>query len=204
MAKILELARCDRQTGIEEENSNRFVRRQDIGLGRADSVPLVGLFLMETLEAPDASVAPAVQSYFALLDLLVRLRNLSVDSSEETSSLRTICFYAQVSLCVALSLVCGLSRRLVVCWTHERKRKEVKRHGNQLANANKSLSFEKLLLSQAVLSQLLHLKEFSAVGGVQLVAPQDASSDIASSIMTFLGEDAQSQVSASLEAMLKH
>ena len=180
--------------------------------------PLLRLFLMETLEAPDASVAPAVQSYYALsrvLDLLVRLRNHSVDSSELRAAIsahlqRRLLVYGPSAFTpkchYALHFPSFVDShgRLVACWTHERKHKEVKRHGNQLANANKSLSFEKSLLSQAVLSQLLHLKEFSAVGGVQLVAPQDASSDIASSIMTFLGEDAQSQVSASLEAMLKH
>ena len=68
---------------------------------------------------------------------------------------------------------------VLTCWVHERKHKEIKRVANDVANANRTVGFEKSMLTSVLLAQQEALKGLAILDGVALVNPKPASEAIA-------------------------
>lgn len=63
--------------------------------------------------------------------------------------------------------------RLLCCWVHERKHKELKRFASDSSNANLTAAYETGLLKQVVLTQIHALKDFSIGETCRLIKPQE-------------------------------
>ena len=68
---------------------------------------------------------------------------------------------------------------VLTCWVHERKHKEIKRVANDVANANRTVGFEKSMLTSVLLAQQEALKGLNILDGVALVNPKPANEAIA-------------------------
>ena len=75
--------------------------------------------------------------------------------------------------------------KLLSCFCHERKHKQIKRFAN--AHTNHSQAFEKSLLEEVVLLQSTALKEDQTKQSFALVSPKPASSVLAEHVKLFLG-----------------
>ena len=73
---------------------------------------------------------------------------------------------------------------LMNCFVHERKHKELKRFGNDFANANRSDSCEKHLLLQVCLRQVNSLKGLKQFHGVHMDNPSVATKETAQYVKT--------------------
>ena len=77
--------------------------------------------------------------------------------------------------------------RLLSCFCHERKHKQLKRFANDTHNANKSLSFERGLLQEVALLQITQLKEDQLKLTCSLKEPKPASDVFTQQIKMLLG-----------------
>ena len=93
--------------------------------------------------------------------------------------------------------------KLLSCFCHERKHKQIKRFAN--AHTNHSQAFERSLLEEVVLLQSTALKEDQTKQSVALVSPKPASWVLAQHVKLFLGLGASDplDVFASHDAVLK-
>ena len=93
--------------------------------------------------------------------------------------------------------------KLLSCFCHERKHKQIKRFAN--AHTNHSQAFEKSLLEEVVLLQSTALKEDQTKQSFALVSPKPASSVLAEHVKLFLwlGASDPLDVFASHDAVLK-
>lgn len=76
--------------------------------------------------------------------------------------------------------------RLLSCWVHERKHKELKRFASDSHNANLSNAFEKGLIKQVVLAQLNSLKDLDIGDHSRLFRPVDAPDAVMGHVRSFL------------------
>eukprot|EP00438_Fugacium_kawagutii_P028309 Skav219884 [mRNA] locus=scaffold777:440248:440829:- [translate_table: standard] len=86
-----------------------------------------------------------------------------------------------------LPLILERDGRLCSCWSHERKHRELKKYGNQSTNSNKTLSWEKGILSDVVLSQHMSMKEWSPKYGVILNTPKAAQQELKDWVLQCVG-----------------
>ena len=76
--------------------------------------------------------------------------------------------------------------RLLCCWVHERKHKELKRYASDSHNANLTNSYEKGLLRQVLLTQLNSLQDLFIGEKCQLIKPSPAPSGLEGHLRRFL------------------
>ena len=76
--------------------------------------------------------------------------------------------------------------RLLSCFVHERKHKDLKRFASDSHNANLTNSYEKGLLKQVVLAQLNSLKDLSIGDGCRLCKASDAPPSLLEHVRRFL------------------
>ena len=147
--------------------------------------PLIRCMLVH--EVPDGlspEIDIAKNSFFALaqvLDLLKRLITGTVTPSDLRQSIHThmalrLKAYGEAGFqpkCHYCAHLPDFMERqpLMNCFVHERKHKELKRFGNDFANANRSDSFEKHLLLQVCLQQVNSLKDLKQFHGVHMDNP---------------------------------
>ena len=179
--------------------------------------PVLRQFLYERLSDPPNEANPCVQSYYGLcevLDLLARSRRHQIDGhrlSEAASNHMTlrICAYGPESLQpkshygLHMGAFVRGHPRLVSCWVHERKHKELKRFANQSSNANKAVSWERSLLQDVVLTQLAELKELDVSKGPFLVNPGHPKEDVAKQVRMALKLGPEAKLSLSKTARLQ-
>ena len=77
--------------------------------------------------------------------------------------------------------------RLLSCWVHERKHKELKKYASDSNNCNLSNSFEKGLLRQVVLAQLNSLQDLSIGEGCRMIKASPAAPSLHDHVRRFLG-----------------
>ena len=95
--------------------------------------------------------------------------------------------------------------KLLSCFCHERKHKQIKRFANAHSNHSQGTSYERSLLEEAVLLQSTALKEDQAKQSFALVSPKPASVVLTEHVKHFLGLKASEplDVSASHDVVLK-
>lgn len=104
-----------------------------------------------------------------------------------------------------LPLILERDGRLCSCWSHERKHRELKKYGNQSTNSNKSLSWEKGILEDVVLSQYMSMKGWSPKHGVNLDNPKPAKQDLRDWVLQCIGlQWDQCEVLISQSAVVNH
>ena len=77
--------------------------------------------------------------------------------------------------------------KLIPCWVHERKHKELKRYSTDSCNATTTVAYETGLLKQVTLSQMGSLKDLDIGEGFRLIKPGEASNTLKVHMRTFLG-----------------
>lgn len=128
-----------------------------------------------------SQVELAKDSFYALCRALDALKGLVANSLDPAQldalvtqhlTLRERCYgpeNMQPKCHYALHIAHQLSKQRVLgCFVHERKHKDLKHFGNDYANANRTLAFEQALLKQTCLSQFNSLKEFVALDGLAM------------------------------------
>lgn len=177
--------------------------------------PLIRFLLMELNSDPsktvlmaDPDVTAAAQSYFALCVVLDRLKNLSIHSADEVSA----CIKAHLNLrlraykhthfqpkchfSMHIPQFMRRSKKVLSCWVHERKHRELKRYGTATCMSNKTSSYEKGLLQECVLAQCQRLETLHLRGPIELVSPSEASDMVRRNVNAWLdSEGLQVQVS---------
>ena len=95
--------------------------------------------------------------------------------------------------------------KLLSCFCHERKHKQIKRFANAHTNHSQGTSFERSLLEEVVLLQSTALKEDQTKQSFTLVSPKPASVVLTEHVKCFLGLEASEplDVSASQDVVLK-
>ena len=77
--------------------------------------------------------------------------------------------------------------KLIPCWTHERKHKDLKRFSTDSCNATTTVAYERGLLRQVTLSQMGSLKDLDIGEGFRLIKPVEASDSLRVHVRSFLG-----------------
>ncbi|CAL1150708.1 unnamed protein product [Cladocopium goreaui] len=173
---------------------------------------------------PDLSLLPpqpsfAVRSFLAacqVLDLLRRSMSEEISSYELKSAVQT---HQQLRLAAHggenyqpkmhygghLFQHVENHPKLLSCFCHERKHKQVKRFANAQTNHSQGTSYEKSLLEEVVLLQSTALKEDQTKQSFALVSPKSASLALTEHVKLFLGLKASEplDVSASHDVVLK-
>lgn len=161
--------------------------------------PCIRQFLRDNLVDP-ATNGP-YQSYLALcgvLDLLSKSRTWEVSPADLAQAVETwlghrlvqygaASFQPKVHYCLHLADQLERFGRLVSCWCHERKHKELKRFANQMHAAKASTSWEKSLLEEVALMQRLQLEEFDAGPFAELVNEKPADAALTQLCKTLVG-----------------
>ena len=164
--------------------------------------PVIRYMLMQRV--PDYkthAVGPAIESFFALCRALDLLQLAICDGTSPDELEAAIKAHLQWRLAVygpgefppkchyALHLGECWRRhgRLLSCFVHERKHKQIKKFANDSHNANASTSFERGLLLEVVLLQRTQLQKDRPPGmSLVLSSPKPASDAIAAHIRRFL------------------
>lgn len=96
--------------------------------------------------------------------------------------------------------------QLTSCWVHERKHRQLKRHGNHSTNANRKVSWERGILEEVVLAQLLETNEWDCKSGVVLHNPLKASAELTMELQRNLGHtlDSSFEVFVSFDALCNY
>lgn len=147
-------------------------------------------------QLPNANTNVACQSYFAIcetMDLLQQSRSEDIDpvslqaKVEKHLGHRLIAhgpasFQPKVHYQLHFSQQLRFFGRLIACWCHERKHKELKRYANQAHAAKTGTAWEKGLLEDVVLQGVLALEEFNIKDGIQFLKDHDASQELATTV----------------------
>ena len=102
-----------------------------------------------------------------------------------------------------LPLFLARDGQLTSCWAHERKHRQLKRHANHNTNANRKVSWERDILEEVVLAQLLETSEWDCKSGVVLHNPLKASAELTMELQRNLGHtlDSSFEVFVSFDAL---
>lgn len=171
-------------------------------------------------QLPNASTNPACQSYFAIceiLDILQQSRSKDIDPAtlqakiEKHLGYRLIAhgpasFQPKVHYQLHFSQQLRFFGRLIACWCHERKHKELKRYANQAHAAKPGTSWEKGLLEEVILVGLLALEEFDIKDGIQFLKEHDASQQLVALVRSQLNLSPLQPVAVKVseEALVNH
>ena len=157
----------------------------------------------------------AVQSYHSLCRVLDMLKELSTANPDTLQ--RAICdhlnrrliahgpteFQPKCHFSIHIPLFLKGHTRVMSCWVHERKHRELKRYGTQSANSNrKSIAYEAGLLREVVLAQCKRMEDMKFGSIVDLVSPTPCDQHLQQAIQGFLNADMVSEISLAKEAVL--
>lgn len=170
--------------------------------------PLIRFILMELNSDPNKTVlmahpdvTAAVHSYFALCVVLDRLKNLSIHSADEVSTcikthlnlrLRAYghaCFQPKCHFSMHIPQFMRRSKKVLSCWVHERKHRELKRYGTATCMSNMTSSYEKGLLQECVLAQCQRMETLHLRGPIELVSPAEASDIVSQHVNAWLNSE---------------
>ena len=159
------------------------------------SYPVLRLLLTEFREtlARDHRVQPFISCFFLLcraLDLLQRTANAQVDPAELGQAIKQhldmyqavypeCTFLPKGHFALHLERQYRVHKRLVSCWVHERRHKEIKRYANQQTNLRQGT--EKHLLQEVMLSHLDSLNRIPLQRTTQLINPVAATPAVVAS-----------------------